>query len=239
MIDERLQRTAFLIGQKPLQELQQKHICVFGVGGVGGQVIDTLARSGIGELTIVDHDTVSLSNINRQYVATSTNVGQLKVDVMQKHINDINPKIKVHSYPLFYLPQNADDFPLQHFDYIIDAIDNVSAKVALIKRAKKFQIPIISAMGCGNRLDPSQVEINDLFKISYDPLAKVMRYLLRKENIFQLDIVHSKEKPIKPIYDDITAHLKKKPPGSSSFVPPVAGIHLAYYVIKELTKEKD
>lgn len=231
------QRTSFLIGEEIIAHLNQKHVCVFGVGGVGGNTIDALARSGIGELTIVDHDTICASNVNRQYVASTASLGQLKVEVMKQHLLEVNPDIQVHTYPMFYLPENADQFPLEDFDFIIDAIDNVSAKVELIKRAKNLGIPIVSAMGCGNRLDPTKVQVDDLFSITHDPLAKIMRNLLRKNNIFALDVVHSLEVPIKPIYPEEMNDLKKKPPGSSSFVPPVAGITLAHFVIQHFIME--
>ncbi|QRG86845.1 ThiF family adenylyltransferase [Bulleidia sp. zg-1006] len=234
MNEELFQRTAFLVGQERMHILHQKHICVFGVGGVGGHTIDALVRSGIGEISIVDHDCVTLSNINRQYVATINTKDCLKVDIMKQHLLAINPDIKVHTYPLFYLPENADEFPLHDFDYIIDAIDTVSAKVELISRAKENSIPIVSAMGCGNRLDPTKVQIDDLFQVTHDSLAKVMRHELRKKGIFSLDVVHSIEAPIKPNYFGETLNLKKKPPGSSAFVPSVAGITLAYFVITKL-----
>ena len=234
MNEELFQRTAFLIGQDRIQSLHQKHVCVFGVGGVGDHAIDVLARSGIGEISIVDHDHVTLNNINRQYVATTNTINHLKVEVMKEHLLAINPDIKVHTYPMLYLPENADELPLDHFDYIIDAIDTISAKVELIIRAKEKKIPIISAMGCGNRMDPSKVQINDLFQVTHDPLAKIIRHELRKRKIISLPVVHSVEPPIKPTYFKEIFNLNKKPPGSSPFVPAVAGITLAYFVVSEL-----
>ena len=231
-------RTRYLVGQETLDRLWQSRIAVFGVGGVGGNAVETLARIGVGHLDIIDHDDISVSNLNRQIVATRNVVGCLKVDAMKKRILQINPNIEVKTYDLCYLPETRDQFDFSRWDYIVDAIDMVTAKIDLIMHAKELKIPIISALGCGNRLDPSKVTITDLYKTSGDPLAKVMRNELRKRGVDHLKVVYSTELPIKPTLEDGSSPIENKRlvPGSTPFVPSVAGIMLAYEVFRDITK---
>lgn len=234
MIDQ-FSRLKIIVGEEALFKLKGKHVCVFGLGGVGGNVCDALARSGIEQFTIIDNDQVEITNINRQLIANMNNIGEDKVDVMERHIKSINPKAIVIKKKLFYLPNNSDiDF--DEFDYVIDAIDTVSAKIDIIKRCKENNIPIISALGCGNKLDPCQIEISDIYKTSYDPLAKVLRKQLKLLGIKSLKVVYSKEKSIKPVEPlPVKEDSKRRSiPGSSAFVPPVAGIIIASEVIKDL-----
>ena len=212
-------------------------VVVFGVGGVGGYVVEGLARTGIGTLDLIDNDDVALSNINRQIIATRENVGQKKVEAARQRVLSINPYIKINTYDCFYLPDKKDMFPFKEYDYIVDAIDTVTAKLDIIDTAKKLEIPIISAMGCGNRLDPTKVVITDIYKTSGDPLAKIMRKQLKERHIKKLDVVYSTEKPLKPLFDikeiekDST---RRSIPGSSAFVPSAAGLAIAYFVTKKI-----
>lgn len=230
-------RFALLVEKEKIESLWNKKVIVFGVGGVGGYAIEALARSGIGQIDLVDHDTVSLTNINRQIIATTKTINQRKVDLMRQRIHEINPDIRCHIYPIFYLPETKDQFPLHQYDFIVDAIDTVSAKLELICTAQKLHIPIISAMGCGNRLDPTKIRQMDLYETKGDPLAKVMRHECRKKGIVSLPIVCSIEPSLKPnqnqdILKEKTA--KWSIPGSSPFVPPAAGLAIAHYVITTL-----
>lgn len=229
-MDNQFTRLELIIGEEAIKTLKTKRILVFGLGGVGGNVCDALIRSGISDITIVDNDQVVISNINRQLIANMNTLGEDKVDVMEKHLLSLNPEIKVTKMKMFYLPGNSDiDF--SQYDYVVDAIDTVSAKIDIIEKCYNLNVPVISAMGCGNKLDPTKLEVSDLFKTSYDPLAKVMRHELRKRGINHLKVVYSKEPPIKN--EDIE---KRTTPGSSAFVPPVAGIIIASEVIKDLLK---
>lgn len=229
---DQFKRFALLIGPESLELLKDKKVAVFGLGGVGGNVCDALARSGVGQLTIVDNDVVDITNINRQLIANLDVVGQNKVDVMEKHLKIINPDIVVVKKKMFYLPENAEEFDLSGYDYVVDAIDTVVSKINIIFRCKTNNINVISALGCGNKMDPSKLEITDISKTSYDPLAKVLRRELRKLGINHLKVVYSKEEAIKAIDESSTN--KKHIPGSSAFVPPVAGIMIAYQVVKDL-----
>lgn len=229
---DQFKRFALLIGPESLELLKDKKVAVFGLGGVGGNVCDALARSGIGQLTIIDNDVVDITNINRQLIANLDVVGQNKVDVMEKHLKSINPDIVVVKKKMFYLPENAEEFYLSDYDYVIDAIDTVVSKINIIFRCRTNNINVISALGCGNKMDPSKLEITDISKTSYDPLAKVLRRELRKLGINHLKVVYSKEEAIKVIDESSTN--KKHIPGSSAFVPPVAGIMIAYQVVKDL-----
>ncbi|MCI5722828.1 MAG: tRNA threonylcarbamoyladenosine dehydratase [Erysipelotrichaceae bacterium] len=234
----RFARTQRVIGRNALQKIKQAHVCVFGVGGVGGYAIEALARSGIGKIDIVDHDTVSLTNINRQIIATEETINQYKVDIMAKRIHSISPDTIVRALPIFYLPETKEQFDFTQYDYIIDAIDNVTAKVDLITTAQKLNVPIISAMGCGNRFDPTKVQIMDLYDTKNDPLAKVMRRELRTRGVKKLLVCCSTELPVKPLeYPDEEQEkaVKWSIPGSTAFVPPVAGITLAAKVIQDIT----
>ncbi len=229
-------RTEQLLGKEALATLRRCRIAIFGCGGVGSGAIEALARMGIGTLDVVDHDTFCLSNLNRQLLATVKTIGKLKTDVARARIHDINPDIVVHTYPLFYLPEVHDRFDFSKWDYIIDAIDTITAKLDIIQQAAKTHTPLISCMGCGNRLDPSKLCICDLYKTKNDPLARVMRHECRKLGIQKLKVVSSSEIPIKSMMEaDMPASPSKHySPGSVSFVPPVAGMFAASAVVKDL-----
>lgn len=219
-------RTEILIGAKNLQKLLNSHIAVFGIGGVGGYVTEALARAGVGNIDIIDDDTVNETNINRQIIATTKTIGQLKVDVMKKRLLEINPEIKVNAYNIRYIPETADNFDFSKYDYVVDAVDCVTAKIELIMQAQKCNTPIISSMGTGNKLDPTKFEVCDIFKTSVCPLAKVMRYELKKRGVKKLKVVYSKEIPV----------TNSRPPASISFVPSVAGLIIASEVVKDIIK---
>lgn len=226
-MENQFDRTIALIGQEGLDILKRSRVAVFGLGGVGGYVVEALARTGVGSLDLIDNDTVSLSNINRQIIATHKTVGRYKVDLFEDRLLDINPDIKVKGYKIFYLPEEANKFDFSSYNYIVDAIDTVTAKIDLVVRASEASVPIISAMGAGNRLEPTSFCVCDLFETSHDPLAKVMRNELRKRGISSLKSVTSREEPIK---------LEKRQPASISFVPSVCGLVIASEVIKDLIK---
>ena len=230
--NEQFLRSAAIYKDK-MEVLYDAKVIVFGVGGVGGHCIDSLARSGIGRIDIVDYDKIELTNINRQYVATHSSLGKYKVDVMKKHLLDVNPNIKVKAIKKFYLPSNEDEFDLSKYDYIVDCIDNMSAKINLITRAKALNIPIISALGAGNKVDPTKLVVSDIYKTSVDPLAKILRRELRKRDITSLKVVYSTEEPIKVNVKD---EKRRATPGSTSFVPPTMGLIVASEVVKDLTK---
>lgn len=236
---EQFCRTALLFGEEEALKLEKKWVAVFGVGGVGGFAAEALARSGVGKIDIFDNDTVALSNLNRQIIALHSTIGKSKVQVMKERILDINPEAKVSAYETFYLPENASQFDLSKYDYIIDAVDTVAAKLELAARAYHAGVPIISSMGAGNKLDPTQFEITDIYKTSVCPLAKVMRKELRARNIPQLKVIYSKEVPQKPKEVETAENppsKKRSTPGSVAFVPSVAGLILAGEVIKQLIK---
>ena len=238
-MSEQFSRTALLIGEEGLQKLSKKRVIVFGVGGVGGYAVEALARSGVGSIDIVDNDKVSLSNINRQIIATHKTVGRYKVDVAKERILDINPDIKVNAYKTFYCPENESEFDFKSYDYIIDAIDTVAGKLALIENAKKHNVPIICSMGAGNKLNPAKFEVADISQTSVCPLARVIRTELKKRNIKDVKVVYSKEKPLTPakiIPANDCPESKKVAPGSIAFVPSVAGLIIAGEVIKDLIK---
>ncbi len=231
-------RTEWLLGKNGVDKLKQSHIAVFGLGGVGSYTVEALCRSGVGKFTLVDNDTVSLTNLNRQLIATQDTVGQYKTEVSKARILSINPCAEVILKTEFYTPESAFDF--SGIDYIVDAIDTVSAKLHLIEMAHTLNIPIISSMGTGNKLDPTRLEVADIQKTSVCPLARVMRRELKQRGIQHLKVVYSKEEPLTPQYDE-TAEEKgttgRKAPGSIAFVPSVAGLILAGEVIKDLTKK--
>ena len=233
-------RLQLMLGKEAIETLKSKTVAIFGIGGVGGNVVDALVRSGISHFVLVDNDKVSITNINRQLIANMDNIGKDKVDVMEKHILSINPEAKVEKRKCFYLPDNSSEFNFKSYDYVVDAIDTVSAKIDIIVKCTELGVPVISALGCGNKLDPTKLQVSDISKTSYDPLAKVMRRELRKRNVNQLKVVYSTESPIKPVMDEETFEEsnKREVPGSSAFVPPVAGIIIASEVIKDLINSK-
>lgn len=232
---ETFSRTEMLIGSDALDKLSRRRVAVFGIGGVGGYVAESLVRAGVGAIDLIDNDTVSQSNINRQIIALSSTVGQLKTEVMRQRVLDINSDIKVNCINKFVLPDNIDEFDFSAYDYVVDAIDTVSGKLAIIEKAYLEGVPVISSMGTGNKLDPTRFEITDINKTSVCPLARVMRYELKKRGVKKLKVLYSKEEPIKP--NNIQNNDKRKAvPGSISFVPSVAGLIIGSEVIKELIK---
>ena len=233
---EQFSRTQMLIGEDALELLAKCRVAVFGVGGVGGYVVEALARSGVGEIDLIDNDKVNLTNINRQIIATHDSLDEYKVDSAKERILKINPEAKVRVYKTFYLPENSSQFDFSLYDYIVDAVDTVTAKIEIIVNAKKAGVSVISCMGTGNKLDPTRFEVSDIYKTSVCPLAKVMRREMKKRNIDSLKVVYSKEEPIKPSIADES--LKKQTPSSIAFVPSVAGLIIAGEVIKDLIKEK-
>ncbi len=224
------ERTALLLGNDGIENLKKCRVAVFGVGGVGGFVVEALARAGVGELDLIDMDTVNLTNINRQIIALHSTVGQYKVDVAKSRVLDINPNINVNTYKTFFTAETKDEFDFSKFDYVVDAIDTVSGKIALIECAQSAGVPIICSMGTGNKLDPTALEISDIYKTSVCPLARVMRYELKKRGIKKLKVLYSKEPPIKHEHQEII--------GSTPFVPSVAGLIIAGEIIKELANGK-
>ena len=237
-IDNPFCRTTLLLGAQGVSALSKAHVCVFGVGGVGGFAVEALARAGVGALTIVDADTVDITNINRQIIATHDTIGCAKVQVMKERIASINPACHVEARQCFYLPETRHEFDFSCYDYVIDAIDTVTAKIDLVLAAQEANTPIISAMGAGNKLDPTRLEVADICNTSVCRLAKVMRKELRARGVEHLKCVYSKEPPHKPSAEEIMAAGfspdQKTPPGSVSFVPSVAGLIIAGEVIKDL-----
>ncbi|CRH84461.1 Molybdopterin-synthase adenylyltransferase [Chlamydia trachomatis] len=235
-------RTELLIGQAALEKLQNSRVAIFGVGGVGGYVCEALVRSGVGHFDLIDNDTVSLTNINRQIIALHSTIGKLKVDVMKERMLDINPDVDVSVHPCFYLPETADQFDFSNYDYVVDAIDTVTGKIEIIVQADAHQVPVISSMGAGNKLNPAMMEVSDIYKTSVCPLARVMRRELKKRHIKHCKVVYSKEKAIQPSQASLEKYgadseekvTKKSIPGSTAFVPSVAGLILASEVIKDL-----
>lgn len=229
---EEFSRTSMLIGEENVKKLSGCHIAVFGIGGVGGYVVEALARSGVGKLDLIDSDTVNITNINRQIIATHDTLGKSKVDAAKERVISINTDIKVSTYNTFYLPENSAEFDFTKYDYIIDAVDTVTAKIEIIVNAKKVATPVISCMGTGNKLNPSLFEVSDIYKTSVCPLARVMRRELKQRGIESLKVVYSKEEPIKSEIAD--SETGKTIPASISFVPSVAGLIIAGEVIKDL-----
>lgn len=224
-------RTAMLIGEEALKKLASSRVAIFGVGGVGGYTLEALARSGVGEFDLIDNDTVNITNINRQIIATHDTIGRDKVDVAKERISSINPKAKVNTYKVFYLPENADEFDFSQYDYIVDAVDTVTAKIDIIVKAKEKGVPVISSMGTGNKLDPTQFNVADIYETRVCPLARVMRRELKKRGVDSLKVLYSEEEPRIQITDG-----EKSTPSSISFVPSVAGLIIAGEVIKDLIK---
>lgn len=234
---EQFSRTEMLLGSEAMQRLNTARVAVFGIGGVGGYVVEALARSGVGALDLVDHDKVAISNINRQVIATWDTIDCYKTDVMRDRIMKINPDCKVKVHQCFFLPENEDTFDFKEYDYVVDAVDTVTAKIALIMKAKEAGVPIISCMGAGNKLNPAMFEVTDIYKTSVCPLAKVMRRELKKRGVKKLKVVYSKEEPVFPKTDiqDTNTDRRKVTPGSVAFVPSVAGLIMASEVVKDIT----
>ena len=230
-------RTEILMGSEAIKRLTRAKVAVFGIGGVGGFAVEALARSGIGTFALFDPDCVSVSNRNRQLIAMVSTLGRPKVEVMRERILDINPEAVVDIYPIFYLPENAEKYDLSQYDYIVDAVDTVTAKLELAVRAQQAGVPILSSMGTGNKRNPTMLEVADIYQTSVCPLAKVMRRECKKRGISQLKVVYSKEEPLKPLFEETVREnsSRRATPGSVSFVPSVAGLILAGEVIKELT----
>lgn len=244
-------RTELLLGNAAMEKLKNSRVAVFGIGGVGGYVCEALVRSGVGALDLIDDDKVCLTNINRQIIATRKTVGQYKVDVMKERILEINPSAEVRGYQCFFLPENAEEFPFYEYDYIVDAVDTVTAKLELVMMAEKKHVPIISAMGAGNKLDASRFQVADIYDTKVCPLARVMRRELKKRGVRKLKVVYSDEQPIRPVEDMAVScrtncicppgaqhkcTQRRDIPGSTAFVPSVAGLIMAGEVIKDLIK---
>ena len=232
-------RTELLLGKDNMEKLSKAHVIVFGVGGVGGYVVEALARSGIYYFTLVDNDVVSETNINRQIIATFDTIGEAKVEVMKKRILSINPEAEVVIRKCFYLPETANEFDFSQYHYVVDCVDTVKAKLSIIEEAKNNNVPVISAMGAGNKMNPAMLEVSDISKTSVDPLAKVIRTELRKRGINHLKVVYSKEQPIQ--ITDPNVELKEKSqrpvPGSNAFVPSAMGLIMASEIIKDLINQ--
>lgn len=245
-------RTELLFGKAAMEHLRQCRVAVFGIGGVGGYAVEALARSGVGTLDLIDDDKICLTNLNRQIFATRSTVGKEKVAAAKARIQDICPDITVHTHSCFFMPDTADQFDFHDFDYVIDAIDTVTGKLEIILRAKAAGVPVISAMGAGNKLDPTAFRVADIYDTKVCPLARVMRYELRKRHVRDVKVVYSEEKPIRPIEDMAIScqnhcicppgtvrkcTVRRDIPGSNAFVPSVAGLILAGEVIKDLTAD--
>lgn len=243
-------RTELLLGKEAMEKLQNSRVAVFGIGGVGGYTVEALARSGIGKLDLIDDDKVCLTNINRQIIATRSTIGKYKVEVAEERIKDINPDCEVTTHRKFYTPETLAEFDFSQYDYVVDAIDTVSGKIELVMQAQKSHTPIICSMGAGNKMDPTAFEVTDIYKTSVCPLARVMRYELKKRGVKKLKVVYSKEKPLVPIEDTAIScreHCICPPgtarkstqrraiPGSNAFVPSVVGLIIAGEVVKDLT----
>ena len=232
-------RTALLVGQKAIDKLQHSRVAIFGIGGVGGYVAEALARSGVGCFDLIDNDTVALTNLNRQIIATHATLGQAKVQVMAERIHAINPEAVVHVHQCFFLPENAHEFDFFQYDYVVDAVDTVAAKIAIIMAAKAANVPVISSMGAGNKMDPGKFQVADIFKTSVDPLARVMRQEMKKRGVKKLKVVYSTELPLTPM-DELEgechaeAPQRRALPGSTAFTPSAAGLLLASEVVKDL-----
>jgi len=235
VMSERFSRIELLLGKDAVEHLSECRVAVFGIGGVGGYVCEALARSGVGTLDLIDKDQVCMSNINRQIIATTKTVGQYKTDVMKARILDINPDAVVNTYNCFFLPENASDFPFDQYDYVVDAIDTVTAKIELVMQCQNAGVPIMSSMGAGNKLDPTQFRVADIYKTQMDPLAKVMRRELKKRGVKKLKVVYSEEEPVSPVGEAEQEPGRRSTPGSTAFVPSVAGLIIAGEVIKDLT----
>ena len=244
-------RTQLLLGQGAMERLARSRVAIFGIGGVGGYVCEALVRSGVGAFDLIDNDKVCLTNLNRQLIATRKTVGKYKVDVMKERMLEINPDVKVNVHQCFFLPENAEDFPFEAYDYVVDAVDTVTAKIEIVMQAQRKNVPVISSMGAGNKLEASQFRVADIYKTKMCPLAKVMRRELKKRGVKKLKVVYSEEKPIRPLEDmsiSCRKHCICPPgaerkcterrdiPGSVAFVPSAAGLIIAGEVVKDLTR---
>lgn len=232
-MQEQFSRTELLLGEDGMQRLAASRVAVFGIGGVGGYVVEALVRSGIGAVDLIDSDKVVLSNLNRQIIATRSSIGKYKVDAMKERIMDINPDCQVRVHRCFYLPETRDEFDFSQYSYVVDAVDTVTAKLELVMQAKEAGVPVISSMGAGNKLHPAEFEVADIYKTSVCPLAKVMRRELKKRGIKKLKVVYSKEEPLRVSAAE-EAPARRSTPGSVAFVPSVAGLIIASEVIKDL-----
>lgn len=243
-------RTQLLLGSEAMERLAGSRVAVFGIGGVGGYVCEALVRSGVGAFDLIDDDKVCLTNLNRQIIATRSTVGKYKVDVMEARMKDINPNVDIRTHKCFFLPENADSFPFAEYDYVVDAVDTVSAKLTLVVKAQEAGVPIISSMGAGNKLDASAFRVADIYKTSMDPLARVMRRELKKRGVRKLKVVYSQEQPIRPIEDmsiSCRTHCICPPgakhkcterrdiPGSTAFVPSVVGLIIAGEIVRDIS----
>ncbi len=231
-------RTEMLFGTDAMEKLKNSRVAVFGIGGVGGHVVEALVRSGVGAIDLIDNDVVHNSNINRQVVALLSNVGEAKVDAFEKRIKDINPEVTVHKHKCFFLPENSNQFDFKAYDYIADCIDTVTGKIELVLRAKESGVPIISSMGTGNKLNPADLEVSDIYKTSVCPLAKVMRQELKKRRVKKLKVVYSKEIPTIPKNSNIDKKTGKRLIGSNAFVPAAAGLIIASEIVKDIIKKE-
>lgn len=243
-------RTELLFGKEAMEKLAHSRVAVFGIGGVGGYVCEALVRSGVGAFDLIDDDKVCLTNLNRQIIATRSTIGKYKTDVMMERMKDINPDVEVRVHKCFFLPENADSFPFADYDYVVDAVDTVTAKISLVMKAQEAGVPIISSMGAGNKLDASAFRVADIYKTKVCPLAKVMRRELKKRGVKKLKVVYSEEQPTRPLEDmGISCRTncicppgakhkcteRRDIPGSTAFVPSVAGLIIAGEVVKDLT----
>lgn len=231
---EQFSRTELLLGAESMERLARSRVAVFGIGGVGGYTVEALARSGVGTLDLIDNDTVSLTNLNRQIIALHSTIGQYKVDAAAARIHDICPETVVHAHRCFYLPETADEFDFSQYDCVVDAIDTVTGKLELVMRAKEAGVPIICSMGAGNKLDPSAFRAADIYETKVCPLARVMRTECRKRGIQKLRVVYSEEMPVTPAESAESVPGKRSVPGSTAFVPSVAGLIIAGEVIRIL-----
>lgn len=240
---EQFSRTQLLIGEAAMEQLKNARVAVFGIGGVGGYVCEALVRSGVGAFDLIDDDKVCLTNLNRQIIATRKTVGRYKTDVMKERMLEINPDVSVRTYKCFFLPENSGKFPFKEYDYIVDAVDTVTAKIELIMKAKELEIPVISAMGAGNKLDAGRFRVADIYETRVCPLARVMRRELKKRNVKSLKVVYSDEQPVVPAEDmSISCRTKgtqrKAIPGSTAFVPAAAGLMIAGEIVKDLSQKQ-
>lgn len=239
---DQFSRTELLVGAEGIEKIKNSRVAVFGIGGVGGYVVEALARSGVGTLDLIDNDKVCLTNLNRQIIATHSTIGEYKVDVAKRRVLDINPQAVVNTYKTFFMPETAEEFNFYAYDYVVDAIDTVTGKIQLVMQADRAHTPIISCMGAGNKMNPAAFKVADIYKTSVCPLAKVMRHELKKRGIKKLKVVYSEETPIVSPSNNIVLEMndqndtnkKRSIPGSNAFVPSVAGLILAGEVIKDL-----
>ena len=234
MTENPFARSAAMLGEDAMTRLQSARVAVFGVGGVGGYVCEALVRSGIGTLDVFDKDDVSVTNLNRQIIALRSTVGQDKVSVLAARMRDINPDVVINEHKVFYLPDNADDFDLSQYDYVVDAVDTVAAKIELAVRCEQLNVPLIAAMGAGNKLDPSKLQIADVYKTSVCPLARAMRTTLRKKGVKHLTVAYSTEEPLRPVEAIDNEGRRKDVPGSMAFVPSAMGLLIASHVVRSL-----